>query len=351
MAGRGVRQPVVIVVGCALGVGVLCCGMTAVLGATGALDDTTSTDPSRTVSAHPRHHRSPVAVTPAAAPTAGPGTGVTDGSHATTALAALARLPVKSAGPMTGYARDKFGTAWVDTDHNGCGTRDDILRRDLTHVGVKAGTNGCVVLNGTLHDPYTGHTIHFTRGESTSSAIQIDHLVALADAWRTGAQELSAERREHLANDPTELLAVNGPTNESKGDQGAASWLPPNGGFECTYVADQIGVKTTYRLWVTHAEHDVMAATLRSCGGKIRARTHPPAPPAASTHQAPPTHRARPTRPASHPTDNGGGNDYPIVTPGAFCSASQVGTLGVGRNGHLYRCYSQGGTQARWHRV
>ena len=166
----------------------------------------------------------------------------------TTALSGLATLPVKGRAPLTGYSRTQFGPAWTDDvtvadGHNGCDTRNDILRRDLTDIVIKPGTSGCTVASGVLHDPYTNTVIPFTRGQSTSTAIQIDHVVALGDAWQTGAQQLSMAVRTNMANDPLELLAVSGPTNEQKGDADAASWLPPNKAFRCSYVAIQVAVK------------------------------------------------------------------------------------------------------------
>ncbi|SOD73212.1 uncharacterized protein DUF1524 [Jatrophihabitans sp. GAS493] len=186
---------------------------------------------------------------------------------------ALATLPVKGRAPMTGYSRAMFGPAWTDAvsvegGHNGCDTRNDVLRRDLTAVQIKAATHGCTVLAGSLHDPYTGRTIAFTRGVRTSTAVQIDHVVALGDSWQTGAQQLSATQRTNLANDPSNLWAVDGPTNAAKGDSDAASWLPPNKAIRCTYVARQVAVKQSYHLWVTAAEKAAMGAVLSGCPGQ-----------------------------------------------------------------------------------
>ena len=180
-----------------------------------------------------------VSPTPAVAPAHG------------TALAALAGLAVKGRAPLTGYSRAAFGPAWQDVDHNGCDTRNDILRRDLTSRGM---SGSCTVLTGVLHDPYTAKVIAFRRGVGTSTKVQIDHVVALGDAWQMGAQRLTASARLAFANDPLELLAVDGPTNQRKGDSDAASWLPPNKAFRCTYVARQIAVKARYHLAVTAAE-------------------------------------------------------------------------------------------------
>jgi hypothetical protein len=181
------------------------------------------------------------------------------------ALAALTTLAVKGRAPKTDYDRALFGQAWADVDRNGCDTRNDVLRRDLGAYVLKAGTHGCVVLSGTLYDPYTGTTIGFVRGQVSSTAVQIDHVVALSDAWQKGAQVLSVETRRAFANDPLNLLAVDGPTNQRKGDGDAATWLPPNKPYRCSYAARQVAVKTRYRLWVTSAEREALARILATC--------------------------------------------------------------------------------------
>jgi hypothetical protein len=181
-----------------------------------------------------------------------------------TAEKALGLLKIKPTGTMAGYSRARFGTAWQDVDHNGCDTRNDILNRDLTSETWKDSKH-CVVATGTLHDPYTGKTIHFVRGIDTSTAVQIDHVVALGDAWVTGAKAWTAAKRLQYANDPVVLLAVDGPANEAKGDGDASEWLPPRKAYGCRYVAKQITIKAKYRLWLTQAEHDAMAAQLTGC--------------------------------------------------------------------------------------
>lgn len=192
---------------------------------------------------------------PSAPPRAGDGT----------AAAVLTTLEVKGRAAKTGYERIQFGQRWQDADGNGCDTRNDILARDLIGV-VRAGA--CTVSSGTLHDPYTGTDIAFTRGQGTSERVQIDHVVALSDAWQTGAQQLTPARRAQLANDPLNLLAVSGAANAQKSDADAATWLPANKGFRCAYVARQIAVKAAYDLWVTRAERDAMADVLASCPGQ-----------------------------------------------------------------------------------
>jgi hypothetical protein len=176
------------------------------------------------------------------------------------ATSLLATLAIKGRAPMTGYARSNFGPTWPP--ERGCDARNEVLRRDLAATTLKG---SCTVTTGTLTSPYTGATIHFIRGPQ-SAVVQIDHVIALGDAWQTGAQLWSASERETFANDPAELLAVDGASNEQKGDADAASWLPPNKSFRCTYVSIQVAVKAKYRLWVTKAEHDAMARVLQSCG-------------------------------------------------------------------------------------
>lgn len=179
----------------------------------------------------------------------------------TKALAALAMVPVKGRAPQTDYRRSLFGQTWADVDRNGCDTRNDILARDLRDLTYKAGTNDCLVLTGVLSDPYTATTIDFVGGDD----VQIDHVVALGDAWQKGAQQLGLEARTQLANDPLNLLAVDGPTNQQKGDGDAATWLPPNKSFRCQYVARQVAVKSKYNLWMTQAEATAIAGILQTC--------------------------------------------------------------------------------------
>ncbi|MCI5862204.1 GmrSD restriction endonuclease domain-containing protein [Bifidobacterium boum] len=234
----------------------------------------------------------------------------------------LATLPVKGRAPKTGYARTQFGAAWSDVDHNGCDTRNDILKRDMTNVTFKPGTHDCVVKTGTLNDPYTGKTINFVRGQHTSTAVQIDHVVALSDAWQKGAQQLNADQRLQLANDPYNLLAVDGPANQQKSDSDAASWLPSNKSFRCQYVARQIGVKHKYALWVTQAEKDAMTSVLSGCpgqtvpdGGGVVASAQADSQPAqtpepAQTTQAAPAPAQTQAAPAPAPAQQSGGDVY-----------------------------------------
>lgn len=177
-----------------------------------------------------------------------------------TAVDLLKTIPIKGRAAKTGYERSQFGDGWAVAD--GCDTRNVILNRDLKNPVVG---DGCKVLSGTLDDPYTGKTIQFKRGADTSDDVQIDHVVALSDSWQKGAQQLTPQRRKELANDPLELLAVDGPANQQKSDGDAATWLPSNKAFRCQYVARQIAVKAKYSLWVTQAEHDAMVGVLAAC--------------------------------------------------------------------------------------
>lgn len=178
------------------------------------------------------------------------------------ATKALGKLAVKGRAPKTGYSRSLFSDGWGST--NGCDTRNLILRRDLRSITWRSDAS-CLVATGILQDPYTGRTINFVRGVRTSLAVQIDHVVAVSDAWQKGAQQLSADSRYSFYNDPLNLLAVDGPTNEAKGDGDAATWLPPNKAFRCSYVSRQIAVKSKYKLWITSAEKDAMTRVLSSC--------------------------------------------------------------------------------------
>lgn len=174
------------------------------------------------------------------------------------AAAALDELAVKGRAPKTGYTRDQFGGGWATVQ--GCSTRNIILHRDMENAQVD---EKCTVVSGNLNDPYTGELIQFTKEKS--SDVQIDHVIALSDAWQKGAQQLSKEERKKFANDPLELLAASGPENQAKGDGDAATWLPKNKAFRCEYVARQIAVKIKYTLWVTQAEKDAMRSVLKTC--------------------------------------------------------------------------------------
>ena len=177
----------------------------------------------------------------------------------------LGRLVVADHARRSDYARARFGAAWADVDRNGCDTRNDILNRDLAHRQWRAGTHDCVVVAGDLTSPYSGDHIEFAKADA--SKVQIDHVVALGDAWQAGAAAWEDDRRRRFANDPLNLLAVDGRSNQAKGDDDASEWLPARRQSRCAYVARQVAVKAKWDLTVTRAEHDAMARVLRGCPG------------------------------------------------------------------------------------
>ena len=180
------------------------------------------------------------------------------------ALAALNNLEVKGRAPKTGYARSQF-PHWSDPDRNGCDARNDTLKRDLTNITYKVGTRDCKVIAGQLLDPFSGKVITFS---TTKVVIDIDHVVALSNAWQTGAAYFDKSKRTQIANDPLNLLAVDSKLNRQKGDGDAATWLPPSKAFRCEYVARQVAVKAKYGLWVTKPEKVAIDKILSTCVGQ-----------------------------------------------------------------------------------
>jgi hypothetical protein len=180
----------------------------------------------------------------------------------------IGKVATKGRGPKTGYARDKFGEAWMDSApgsipfaHNGCDSRNDLLKRDGEKVRFRTGSN-CVVISMTLHDPYTGKTIEWTKSHATT--VQIDHVMPLSYDWQMGASRWTKDKREDIANDPLNLIPVDGPTNGAKSDAGPATWLPPNKQIRCAYSVRFAQVSLKYDLPVTSADKAMM---LKQCGG------------------------------------------------------------------------------------
>lgn len=188
-------------------------------------------------------------------------------------IARIKALPVKGRAPMTGYSRDQFGQAWSDKDQdgawrrNGCDTRNDMLARDLIRETFKAGTNNCKVLSGVMpYEPYTGQVNRkFDAAGAYAYQLDIDHMVALGNAWVTGAAKWTPEKRAAIANDSLNLLSVDPSQNRTKGDADAATWLPPNKPYRCLYVNRQSRVKAKYGLWVTAPERDAMLRVMGGC--------------------------------------------------------------------------------------
>jgi hypothetical protein len=275
----------------------------------------------------------------------------------TSALAALAAIEAKGRAPKTGYDRALFGPGWGDTDHNGCDTRNDILGRDLDGDAFKPGTHDCVVLTGGLTDPYSGRVIAFQRGVSTSELVQIDHVVPMSDAWQKGAQGWDAARRLAFANDPLNLLAVDGSLNMAKGDGDAATWLPPNKAYRCAYVARQVAVKVKYGLWMTQAEKDATATVLSSCpneplpGGIVAQIPEKVAEPAPAPAPAPAPKPVPAPKPAPAPVPKPAPAPAPApantVNPGSFCAPA--GATGVTSTGKPMVCRtSDTDSRNRW---
>lgn len=258
----------------------LATAVVAVLALAGCTADAPDTPPT---AAGRLRTASPTLLAPAPTPTAATPSSTTPSAttstatpSAGTALAALATLPVRGRAPRTGYDRALFGPSWADTDRNGCDTRNDVLRRDLVDTVLDARTSGCVVLTGTLQDAWSGTSVPFVRGERTSAEVQVDHAVALSDAWQKGAQQWTPQRRLAFANDPLGLRAVPGGLNAQKSDGDAATWLPPQRSARCGYVAVQVAVKAKYGLWVTAAERDAITRVLAECPGEpLPASDHP----------------------------------------------------------------------------
>ncbi|WP_176710079.1 HNH endonuclease family protein [Streptomyces sp. Wb2n-11] len=178
----------------------------------------------------------------------------------------IGKVSTKGRGPKTGYDRDEFGYAWMDTAdgvplaRNGCDTRNDLLARDGEDLEYRSGSD-CVVVAMTLDDPYTGTTVEWRKQKAT--AVQIDHVVPLSYGWQMGASRWSEDKREQLANDPLNLMPVDGPTNGSKSDSGPASWLPPNKQIRCSYAVRFAQVALKYEMPVTAADRNAMLA---QCG-------------------------------------------------------------------------------------
>ncbi len=186
------------------------------------------------------------------------------------AAAALLELRVAEKTTPDGYERGcgqgegcVFGPAWSDVDRNGCDQRNDVLRRDLTEVEVRDGTDGCVVVAGMLDDPYTGETVPFAKAEAAQ--VPIDHVVPLAAAWVQGAAGWSDEDRELFANDLGNLMATTRAENSAKGDSTADEWVPPDPAYGCSYATVVITVKDRYDLAVSPTEAATLESLLATC--------------------------------------------------------------------------------------
>lgn len=302
----------------------------------------TATTPEPSESPRPTVEVSETASEPSQAPTQGATAdpGAAGGAViAGSALAALDGLEVKGRAPKTGYSREEFGQRWADVDRNGCDTRNDILKRDLTELTFRAGTRDCVVETGVLADPYTGTRMLFSKSENAAS-VQIDHVVALMDAWQKGAQGLSAQVRKEFANDPLNLLAVNGVSNQRKSASDAASWLPPSKAFRCQYVARQIAVKAKYRLWVTEAEAEAMRRVLQACPNEALPAAVKPIVQVSGEAGGTPAESVAPNTGTGGTGENGAGGEVsgqPADTPAPGADPSG-GAVSGGASGNYANC-------------
>ena len=186
-------------------------------------------------------------------------------NDAASAEAALDGLKVSQPGSMSGYSREKFhhwskasDFGW-DPPQQSCDAREAALIRDGENV--KVGSN-CKVESGTWLDPYTAKT--FTK----PSDIDTDHVVPLANAWRSGASSWDDKERERYANDPDVLLSVEDNANQAKGDKGPEAWKPPNQAEWCDYATRWIRIKSKYNLSVNEQEKEALTQMLDTCKGE-----------------------------------------------------------------------------------
>jgi len=239
-------------------------GVFVAIGATGRWDELVTQPVTRVhdsfdADAQRRH----AAETETARPSTRPSTDAATRTAAADALTALNDVDVAHTRRTPPYVRRDFGSAWTDVDNNGCDTRNDILRRDLTDI-VSA-PNGCIILRGHLHDPYTGREIPFTRGPDTSAQVQIDHVVPLSYAWKNGAWAWDDATRRRFANDPINLVAAAEAPNREKSDSGPGEWMPADTAYRCEYSVRFVNVLRSYDLPAT--DHDVaeLRRTLEGC--------------------------------------------------------------------------------------
>ena len=265
-------------------------------------------------------------------------------------LYVLHRLEVANPKP-SGYDRDEFGQRWADVDRNGCDQRNDVLRRDMVNLHTKPGTNGCVLAKGTLsleRDSYAAKRVKYKRG---GSKVEIDHVVSLADAWRSGAYDWDADQREELASDFMNLEALDVASNEDKNDENAAGWLPADDDNQCALVVRQVSIKQRYELSVTPAERQAMDSVLHSpvCDGdsiKLQKAKEFKVPTPKPIGEPKPKPTPKPT-PKSEPSEPSEPSVRKGVHPGAFCAPA--GDEGMTSTGRLMTCKSTASdSRNRW---
>jgi hypothetical protein len=173
-----------------------------------------------------------------------------------TALSYLASLTVQAEGSSDGYSREKF-PHW-STQSGACNTREVVLKRDGRNVEQDT---ACAAVRGSWYSEYDGATW------TAASDVDIDHMVPLAEAWRSGARNWTTAARQAFANDLTrpQLIAVTDNVNQEKGDQDPAEWLPPRTAYTCTYARMWVHVKHHWKLTVDRAEKTALEGVLRNC--------------------------------------------------------------------------------------
>jgi hypothetical protein len=229
----------------------------------------------------------------------------------------------------TGYDRSLF-KHWIDADKDGCNTRAEVLIEEAI-VKPKVGLK-CKLTGGKWLSAYDGKTV------TNSSLLDVDHMVPLAEAWRSGAWKWTPAQRQAFANDldnSEALIAVTLSTNRSKGDRDPALWMPAKD--KCTYTANWISIKTKYSLTVDSQESAMLSALVSECGLHEPQIPSPIPMPSESTLQTP----------VATPSSSPAQTDTKVVTPGAFCTPA--GAIGKSSSGISYTCKtSSTDTRNRW---
>jgi len=215
-------------------------------------------------------------------------------------LALLALIQIRTGPPASGYTAAQFGQSErAVPGGGGCKAHDFVMKRDLVDVTFTTGST-CVVNGGALFDRYTGTWLWYAKREAVH-VVTFDYIVSLADAWASGASTWSSTQRAEFANDPEELLTTSTAAVAAKAGRTSDGWLPANPAERCSYVAQQIAIKSAYLLTVTEAERSAMIALINGCPDTFivpKASTPPPPQPTPS-----PTKKPRPTKsPTPKPT-------------------------------------------------
>jgi hypothetical protein len=230
---------------------------------------------------------------------------------------------------LNGYNRNLF-KHWIDADKDGCNTRAEVLIEEAIvkpRIGLK-----CKITGGKWLSAYDGKTV------ANSSVLDVDHMVPLAEAWRSGAWKWTPAQRQAFANDlenSEALIAVTLSTNRSKSDRDPALWMPTKD--KCRYTANWISIKTKYSLTMDLKESVKLTSLVVECGIKT-----PQIPTPIPTTSEVPTSIPTAT-PSSSPTQT----EAKVVSPGAFCTPA--GAIGQSASGVEYTCKtSSTDSRNRW---